>query len=97
LSQNSHHLFIGFFSAVIAITLQQSVQLPQVRMGRFPRRVERGANDERDLDPVKIGDGEADIAASPTPSCDRLEMQTGATGYFVPRCAPARFRPIEAV
>jgi hypothetical protein len=42
LSQNSHHLFIGFFSAVIAITLQQSVQLPQVRMGRFPRRVEKG-------------------------------------------------------
>jgi hypothetical protein len=35
-------LFIGFFSAVIAITLQQSVQLPQVRMGRFPRRVEKG-------------------------------------------------------
>ena len=54
-------------------------------------------DDERDLDPVKIGDGEAGIAASPTPSCDDLEMQTGATGYFVPRCAPARFRPIEAV
>src|SRR4051794_11436145 len=35
-----------------------------------------------------IEDGEAGIAASPTPSCDYLEMQTGATGYFVPRCAP---------
>jgi hypothetical protein len=54
LSQNSHHLFIGFFSAVIAITLQQSVQVPQVLMGRFPRRVER-SDGERDLESVKRG------------------------------------------
>ena len=32
---------LGVLSAVIAITLQQSVQVPQVLMGRFPRRVER--------------------------------------------------------
>jgi hypothetical protein len=42
LSQNSHHLFIGFFSAVIAITLQHNVQLPQVLMGRF-RHASRAA------------------------------------------------------
>jgi hypothetical protein len=35
-------LFIGFFSAVIAITLQHNVQLPQVLMGRF-RHASRAA------------------------------------------------------
>ena len=46
LSQNSHHLFIGFFSAVIAITLQHNVQFPQVLMGRF-RHASRAAMDLR--------------------------------------------------
>jgi hypothetical protein len=35
-------LFIGFFSAEIAITLQHNVQLPQVLMGRF-RHASRAA------------------------------------------------------
>src|SRR5262245_21434184 len=35
LSQNSHHLFSGFFSSLISITLQHKVQLPQVLIGRY--------------------------------------------------------------
>src|SRR5262245_2347943 len=35
LSQNSHHLFSGFFSSLISITLQHKVQLPQVLIRRY--------------------------------------------------------------
>jgi len=45
-------LFIGFFSAVIAITLQHNMQLPQVLMGR-PPRVESGDENVRRVQAAK--------------------------------------------
>src|SRR5437879_5173639 len=69
LAQWLHHLFMGFFSSLISITLQHRLQLPQVLIGRVPnsRGPSSKAIQRETSDPVVPARPEIRAAAAPSP------------------------------
>src|ERR1700754_3058972 len=59
LAQWLHHLFMGFFSSLISITLQHKLQLPQVLIGSIPSSRSRPSSKSHRREPSGRGGARA--------------------------------------